>query len=588
MAALQLAGGSVDKLSAVSGMPATEFDFLAKAYQQIAEGRRLLRWTYAYGYYYLAAGDGDDGERRRTMVECAQGEAERWLEKLHECAENERKDLEGLLTNPPPNGEGVVSGDDEEEEEEEKAAEMVVAYREKLAGLTGVCEKFFRNLLKPFQDGFDGDDRCETNKRGRSDEDDDYFEEAEDDGAMPTTEKPYAFLTDDVVRTRQEEDITNVSDLLSINSGFAFLLLRRFRAVIPRRAPHPRRRRPAAVAVNGGVRREPAAAHLRHLLRPVRRRRARSAWCGAHFYCVKCWRGYIHVEDSSGAIKWCPAAGCSLAVAGDGATDAFCACGHAFCISCGEDAHRPVSCSTVRLWLEKNVSESETATWLLAHTKHCPKCRRPIEKNLGCMHMTCRAPCLHQFCWICLEPWAGHNCASYRAVNADAAVVNSTDDEIRREAKASLDRYIYHYERWDANLKSLHVATRDMAELEAMARAADVAVKELRFVTEAYEMVGEGRRVLGWAHAYGYYLDPVNDFTKRQLFEYLQEDANASLERLRRAGEGGALRRQKGRFRRQRRVYRDKLSGLTKVTRNYFGNLVRAFETDLAEVSSSS
>ncbi|EAZ10067.1 hypothetical protein OsI_32373 [Oryza sativa Indica Group] len=39
---------------------------------------------------------------------------------------------------------------------EEKAGEMVdmvVAYRQKLAGLTGVCKIFFRNLVKTFQDG---------------------------------------------------------------------------------------------------------------------------------------------------------------------------------------------------------------------------------------------------------------------------------------------------------------------------------------------------------------------------------------------------------------------------------------------------
>ena len=48
-----------------------------------------------------------------------------------------------------------------------------------------------------------------------------------------------------------------------------------------------------------------------------------------------------------------------------------------------------VDCETVHRWILKNSAESENLNWILAHTKQCPKCKRPIEKNQGCMHMTC-------------------------------------------------------------------------------------------------------------------------------------------------------------------------------------------------------
>jgi len=48
-----------------------------------------------------------------------------------------------------------------------------------------------------------------------------------------------------------------------------------------------------------------------------------------------------------------------------------------------------VDCDTVHTWILKNSAESENLNWILAHTKQCPKCKRPIEKNQGCMHMTC-------------------------------------------------------------------------------------------------------------------------------------------------------------------------------------------------------
>lgn len=43
----------------------------------------------------------------------------------------------------------------------------------------------------------------------------------------------------------------------------------------------------------------------------------------------------------------------------------------------------------MRMWISKNSAESENVTWIMANTKPCPKCHRPIEKNQGCMHMTC-------------------------------------------------------------------------------------------------------------------------------------------------------------------------------------------------------
>lgn len=38
-------------------------------------------------------------------------------------------------------------------------------------------------------------------------------------------------------------------------------------------------------------------------------------------------------------------------------------------------------------------------------TKSCPGCGSRIEKNEGCMHMTC-TKCRYEFCWECLGPWA--------------------------------------------------------------------------------------------------------------------------------------------------------------------------------------
>jgi ariadne-1 len=45
--------------------------------------------------------------------------------------------------------------------------------------------------------------------------------------------------------------------------------------------------------------------------------------------------------------------------------------------------------------------------WKEIWVKYCPKCESTIEKNGGCLHMTCRS-CSYEFCWICLQSYRNH------------------------------------------------------------------------------------------------------------------------------------------------------------------------------------
>jgi ariadne-1 len=68
---------------------------------------------------------------------------------------------------------------------------------------------------------------------------------------------------------------------------------------------------------------------------------------------------------------------------------------------------------------------------VLANTKHCPKCQRAIEKNHGCNHMMCGAPCYHQFCWLCLGSWVNHSGGSFHCNRYAADKSEFTGDKTR-------------------------------------------------------------------------------------------------------------------------------------------------------------
>ena len=93
-------------------------------------------------------------------------------------------------------------------------------------------------------------------------------------------------------------------------------------------------------------------------------------------------------------------------------------CGHMWCFGCEEAPHVPVSCETRNHWLniEKKKFKGGTTDdiWMAQNVKPCPFCKRNINKDGGCMHMTCRK-CKHEFCWLCLGNYRGHtNCNKFK------------------------------------------------------------------------------------------------------------------------------------------------------------------------------
>ncbi|KAL8204663.1 hypothetical protein R6Q57_010286 [Mikania cordata] len=471
-----------------------------------------------------------------------------------------------------------------------------------------------------------------------------------DDVLVSRQQRNYTILKDDDIRQRQEDDITTICSVLSISRDSACMLLRRYNwnvnNVHEAWFTNEDKVRKAVGLLDKIVTKPPKVGELpcgicfeSYLFDKIS-----SAACG-HPFCNSCWTAYIStsISDGPGCLtlrcpipscgaavgvemvnmltsdedkkkfqryllrsyiednrktKWCPAPGCDCAIEfdlGSGSFDVTCHCSYSFCWNCTEEAHRPVDCETVSKWIMKNSAESENMNWILANSKPCPKCKRPIEKNQGCMHMTCNPPCKYEFCWLCLGQWSDHGertggfyaCNRYESAKQEGAYDES---ERRREmAKNSLERYTHYYERWATNQSSRQKALADLHLMQTV-HLAKLSEKQcqpetqLKFIIEAWLQIVECRRVLKWTYAYGFYL-PEHEHAKRQFFEYLQGEAEAGLERLHQCAE------------KELHTYlnddgsqdafnnfRTKLAGLTSVTRNYFENLVRALENGLSDV----
>ncbi|BDA49808.1 probable E3 ubiquitin-protein ligase ARI7 [Coccomyxa sp. Obi] len=469
---------------------------------------------------------------------------------------------------------------------------------------------------------------------------------------------PYIVYNEEQLRERQQDAVKAVAGVLSISDGEVVRVLRQFKWDANRVneewfADEGSVRRKVGLLEDAPVASTSGKTTCQICFEEFDLKNMRAARC-KHYFCKPCWRGYISTAISSGPsvlslrcplpdctaavpqsvvkevvseadakrydtyamrsfvednrqLTWCPAPGCEHAVesraeVGTDPMDIVCKCGATFCFQCKEEAHRPVDCDTVGKWILKNSAESENLNWILAHTKQCPKCRRPIEKNQGCMHMTC-SQCRYEFCWLCQGDWKEHGertggfyaCNRYEV----AKKKGEYDEEAqkREQAKNALERYMHYYQRWAENDKSRIAALKAMnnvieQKLESLSELTATPTSQLKFLPDAWAQVVDCRRILKWTYAYGYYrfgeqalgrngAAVAAETLKQQqeFFEFNQGQAEYFLEKLHGMAEKDANQfldhsappEGWGKF-------RETLIGLTDVTRNHFDKLVQELE----------
>ncbi|KAI9735861.1 MAG: hypothetical protein M1834_001326 [Cirrosporium novae-zelandiae] len=250
-------------------------------------------------------------------------------------------------------------------------------------------------------------------------------------------------------------------------------------------------------------------------------------------------RTYVDDKDS---LKWCPAPNCEFAVECEIKKRELdrivptvnCNCGHSFCFGCTLNDHQPAPCSLVRQWLKKCEDDSETANWISANTKECPKCSSTIEKNGGCNHMTCRK-CKHEFCWMCMGIWSEHGTSWYNC-NRYEEKSGAEARDAQARSRQSLERYLHYYNRYanhehSAKLdKDIYLKTeRKMTGLQS---ASGMSWIEVQFLSSASQALQQCRQTLKWTYAFAYYLKKSDKNSLTEVFEDNQKDLELAVEDL--------------------------------------------------------
>lgn len=257
-----------------------------------------------------------------------------------------------------------------------------------------------------------------------------------------------------------------------------------------------------------------------------RARLRRMLECGRHCRHPSC--GLLLLVDTSNAVRVDDA--CGHIDPSTVPQVAICAQGHAYCLSCDDVAHAPCTCSDWARWKRKvqdeitrhtgaqagdGMDDVASALWLSANTKQCPKCKTAIEKDEGCNHMNCRK-CRHEFCWMCMQPWAmhGNSTGGFFQCNrfvADASSMADGEDEGALQGwEAEL---IPNYQQGSAQAEALkqrnrgvkmqrfiHHYTRHMAHGESAAKEALIRGENLRRIEKSLRDTSSGE--LLWLQGY--------------------------------------------------------------------------------------
>ena len=292
--------------------------------------------------------------------------------------------------------------------------------------------------------------------------------------------------------------------------------------------------------------------------------------------------------ESNADIKLCPNPKCEniIKLPGHGMVDINCPCGTSFCFKCLKDSHRPCDCFMMEIWEKKANSDAENTKWLLINTKQCPNCKKYIEKNQGCNHMTCRREaggCGYEFCWICLGEWAPHGTSWYECKRVNKKDLEKKNEKIDN-MKKELEKYSKSYESFKDEENAIKFATKldEKIDLYKKVLTEKKNQKELDilFLDDAVKTVVECHRLLKNTYVFGYYMKIIKN---NSLYEHHQEMLRREADLLHEKLEMRYLTDiltidEQTKFDKEFKAYKERVISLTSTTKKFKDNILEDIE----------
>ena len=141
--------------------------------------------------------------------------------------------------------------------------------------------------------------------------------------------------------------------------------------------------------------------------------------------------------------------------------------------------------------------------------------------------MTC-GKCNFEFCWLCTKDWRRHGEAGYSCNK-----YNDHEESKKGQAKMLLERYLFHYERYQNHAKSLKLQKKLQLKVmeitQYMQEKASIGFAEAKFFDLALETLKECRYVLMNTYIFAFYIKRNNHL---DMFENNQRDLEIAVEKL--------------------------------------------------------
>ena len=182
----------------------------------------------------------------------------------------------------------------------------------------------------------------------------------------------------------------------------------------------------------------------------------------------------LHFEEKNANVTYCPTAKCEYVVVYDapdesaevltlGKCSILCQCSNWFCFECHGKAHAPALCDHWKDWDKRDKGEEGlNAMAIKTLSKPCPnpKCSARVEKNGGCMFMTCLS-CKQPFCWQCGQWGKG----VHHVWECNRPPTKQWSDGLPK-GEADEKRYQFYYERYFNHKDSLRIAGDQLKETQ--------------------------------------------------------------------------------------------------------------------------